>query len=235
MDKKTAILAVVVFCLLCVGSYMIFDPAKNLSYHEINLTNSCSASVPVTDKNSTYVDNLNINYYEDYENNLNITAFNNESIETASQGLLRFNNIKDEVLGDEKMTEGNFTYYKNARTGDYTIFIEDRKSHNFILISSEDLTILNKVYNSLKATVVVGDSSLETGYSNSYDSGNSYSSNSYSGSGNSYSSNSYSSSGSSYSSGNSYDSSSSYDSGSSYSSGSSYDSGSSYSSGSSTY
>ena len=165
MDKKMAILLIAVFCLLCVGSYLIFEPARNVTYHQINLTNSCSANVPVTDKISNYTDNLDIHYYCDYYYNLNITSFNNGSPVTASQGMLRFNKIKQETLGSDQATDGNLTYYKNNKLGTYTVFVEDPLSNNFILISSKDFTILNKVYNSLEARIIVNDNELEEMYS----------------------------------------------------------------------
>ena len=165
MDKKMAILLIAVFCLLCVGSYLIFEPARNVTYHQINLTNSCSANVPVTDKISNYTDNLDIHYYSDYDYNLNITSYNNGSPVTASQGMLRFNKIKQETLGSDQATDGNLTYYKNNKLGTYTVFVEDPLSNNFILISSKDFTILNKVYNSLEARIIVNDNELEEMYS----------------------------------------------------------------------
>ena len=166
MDKKMAILIIAVFCLLCVGSYLIFEPGRDVTYHQVNLTNSCSAKVPVTDQVSEYTDNLDIHYYSDYDYGLNITSFNNGSPVTGSQGLLRFNNIKKEVLGTEKAKNGNFTYYKNNKIGTYTVFVEDKMSNNFILMSSKDLTILNTVYNSLEARIVVDDYELQQMYSN---------------------------------------------------------------------
>ena len=149
-----AILIIAVFCLLCVGSYLIF------------VTNSCSAKVPVSDQVSEYTDNLDIHYYSDYDYGLNITSFNNASPVTGSQGLLRFNNIKNEVLGTEKAKNGNFTYYKNNKLGTYTVFVEDKMSSNFILMSSKDLTILNTVYDSLEARIIVDDYELQQMYSN---------------------------------------------------------------------
>ena len=148
-----AILIIAVFCLLCVGSYLIFEP-------------SCSAKVPVSDQVSEYTDNLDIHYYSDYDYGLNITSFNNASPVTGSQGLLRFNNIKNEVLGTEKAKNGNFTYYKNNKLGTYTVFVEDKMSSNFILMSSKDLTILNTVYDSLEARIIVDDYELQQMYSN---------------------------------------------------------------------
>ena len=165
MDKKMAILMIAVFCLLCIGSYLIVEPSRNVAYHEVNLTNSCSAMVPLTDKVSNYTDNLDIHYYSDYEYDLNITTFNNESPITASQGLLRFENLKEETLGSEQKTNDNFTYYKNNELGTYSVFVEDKKSNNYILISSKDLTILNRVYNSLEARVVVTEDDLQDMYS----------------------------------------------------------------------
>ena len=168
MDKKIAILVIAVFCLLCIGSYLIFEPGRNVTYHQINLTNSCSAQVPVTSKISNYTDNLDIHYYCDYDYDLNITCFNNGSPVTASQGLLRLENIKQETLGTEERTDQGFTYYKNNERGTYTVFVEDGKSNNFILISSKDLTILNKVYNSLEARILVDEDELQEMYSENY-------------------------------------------------------------------
>ena len=63
------------------------------------------------------------------------------------------------------VTDGNLTYYKNNKLGTYTVFVEDPLSNNFILISSKDFTILNKVYNSLEARIIVSDSELQEMYS----------------------------------------------------------------------
>ena len=146
MDKKMAILIIAVFCLLCVGSYLIFEPGRDVTYHQVNLTNSCSAKVPVSDQVSEYTDNLDIHYYSDYDYGLNITSF--------------------KVLGTEKAKNGNFTYYKNNKLGTYTVFVEDKMSSNFILMSSKDLTILNTVYDSLEARIIVDDYELQQMYSN---------------------------------------------------------------------
>ena len=51
--------------------------------------------------------------------------------------------------------------YKNNDLGTYTVYVYDDMSHNHILISSKDLTILNRVFNSLKARVIVTDDELE--------------------------------------------------------------------------
>lgn len=160
-----AILIIAVFCLLCIGSYLIFEPGRNVAYHQINLTNSCSAQVPITNKVSEYSDNLDIHYYCDYDYGLNITSFNNGSPITASQGSLRFENIKEQTLGKDKVTDGNFTYYKNNNMGTYSVFVDDELSNNHIIISSKDLTILNKVYNSLEARIIVSDEELQEMYS----------------------------------------------------------------------
>ena len=68
-NKLKAILIIAVFAFICIGSYSIFEPAIHVSYERINLTQSCTAEVPVTDKSSEYVDNLGIEYYSDYEHN----------------------------------------------------------------------------------------------------------------------------------------------------------------------
>ena len=170
-----AILIIAVFCLLCIGSYLIFEPGRNVTYHQINLTNSCSAEVPVSNKISNYTDNLDIHYYCDYDYGLNITSFYNGSPITASQGLLRFNKIKQETLGTDESTDGNLTYYKNNNLGTYTVFVEDQMSNNFILISSKDYTILNKVYNSLEGRIIVKDYELQEMYSgNPYNNSSQY-------------------------------------------------------------
>ncbi|WP_048812371.1 hypothetical protein [Methanobrevibacter ruminantium] len=162
MDKKMTVLLVALFCLLCVGSYLIFEPARHISYHEVNLTDTCVAKVPVTDKVSSYTDNLNIHYYSDYENDLNITSFYDVAPESSSQGHLRMDNLKKEVLGTEKGSAGNLTYYKNNNAGTYTMYVEDRMSHNYILLSAKDLTIFTNVYSSLEARIVVNETDIDS-------------------------------------------------------------------------
>ena len=51
-NKLKAILIIAVFAFICIGSYSIFEPAIHVSYERINLTQSCTAEVPVTDKSS---------------------------------------------------------------------------------------------------------------------------------------------------------------------------------------
>ena len=63
------------------------------------------------------------------------------------------------------------------------MFVDDKRSHNQILIISEDLDMLIRVYKSLQASVVI-DSDED---SSSYDSGSSSANSGYSSSGSSYS------------------------------------------------
>jgi hypothetical protein len=44
------------------------------------------------------------------------------------------------------------------------VFVEDAKSNNFILMSSKDKTILQKVYDSLEARILVDDYELQQMY-----------------------------------------------------------------------
>ena len=182
-NKLKAILILVVFAIICIGSYLIFEPAIHMSYEKINLTNSCFAEVPVSDKVSEYTDNLGIKYYSDYEHGLNITSFNTQDNVTASQGTMRMERIRSGVLGHKKINESGVIVYRNDDLDNYGMFVDDKRSHNQILIISEDLDMLIRVYKSLQASVVI-DSDED---SSSYDSGSSSANSGYSSSGSSYS------------------------------------------------
>lgn len=165
-NKLKAILIIAVFALICIGSYSIFEPAIHLSYERINLTQSCTAEVPVTDKSSDYVDNLGIEYYSDYEHNLNITSFNTENNITFSQGNLKMERIKLNALGHQKVNESGVILYRNDDLDNYGIFVDDKRSHNQILITSTNSDILIRVYKSLQASVLV-NSTDDFNYNNS--------------------------------------------------------------------
>ena len=165
-NKLKAILIIAVFALICIGSYSIFEPAILLSYERINLTQSCTAEVPVTDKSSDYVDNLGIEYYSDYEHNLNITSFNTENNITFSQGNLKMERIKLNALGHQKVNESGVILYRNDDLDNYGIFVDDKRSHNQILITSTNSDILIRVYKSLQASVLV-NSTDDLNYNNS--------------------------------------------------------------------
>ena len=120
-------------------------------------------------KSSEYVDNLGIEYYSDYEHNLNITSFNTENNITFSQGNLKMERIKLNALGHQKVNESGVILYRNDDLDNYGIFVDDKRSHNQILITSTNSDILVRVYKSLQASVLV----------NSTDDPNYYNSSSY--------------------------------------------------------
>lgn len=167
-NKLKAILIIAVFALICIGSYLIFEPAIHISYERINLTQSCTAEVPVTDKSSEYVDNLGIEYYSDYEHGLNITSFNTENNITLSQGNLKMERIKLNALGNQKVNESGVIMYRNDYLDNYGIFVDDKRSHNQILITSTSSEVLAKVYKSLQASVLVNSTDESSYYNSSY-------------------------------------------------------------------
>lgn len=167
-NKLKAILLIAVFALLCYGSYSLFEPALHVSYERINLTQSCTAEVPVTDKSSEYVDNLGIEYYSDYEHGLNITSFNNENNITASQGALKMERLKLNTLGHQKTNESGVICYRNDNLDNYGIFVDDERSHNQILIISSKPDTLVRVYKSLQASVLVNSTEDSNYYNSAY-------------------------------------------------------------------
>ena len=77
--------------------------------------------------------------------------------------------IKLNALGHQKVNESGVILYRNDDLDNYGIFVDDKRSHNKILITSTNSDILVRVYKSLQASVLV----------NSTDDPNYYNSSSY--------------------------------------------------------
>lgn len=146
VNKKTLVLGIIILiCVFAISTtYLLVGGFSEPSFHQFNISDTCSCVVPETDNFDLTVSN-NIQRYVDYENELNITSYNTKS----ESGSDEMNKIIDSTLiGEEKNIKGVSVHY-NEKTGVYSILVGDSNSHDNVLITCKDADLLLKVYNSI--------------------------------------------------------------------------------------
>ena len=152
MERKDLIIigAVVIIAIICLVTAFFFVFNNNsMEYTNLQVSESCSLQVPVSDSVNNATDNYGIFYYVDKEHNLNITSFNSQDGVTLS-GAVQMASLRDsQQLSSQVVVENGTSLYYNKNTGIYTIFIGNDTTHDNLLISTTNKDLLLTVLNSV--------------------------------------------------------------------------------------
>ena len=147
-SKNLIIIGIIIIIVVCViaAAYFILNPT--VKYTSLKVSGSCELQVPISNDNVSSSDNYGIFHYQDKEHDLNITSYNSEESKSLG-GAVQMASIRDkQLLGGKTIIKDNLTVYQDEKTGVYSIFIGNNKTHDNILISCKDLDILIHVANS---------------------------------------------------------------------------------------
>lgn len=141
--NKLIIALIIIILIICAGMIVYSSSNSQIQYTDLQVSNSCTLSVPVS---NDAVDNKEdgVFHYYDKQHNLNITGYNNTDV---------VDSLKDNELKNTKQIYENGTsVYQDEKTGVYSVLIENNDTNETILISCSDLDILIHVANSAKFT-----------------------------------------------------------------------------------
>ena len=147
MDKKDIIiiiLSLIIIAFLAVN-FIDFTEENQILYHTVNITDSFSLDVPVSDNVTKTQVSPHMHVVNDSKNNIEITSFNmgNESaldlIEDGSQYIYKQEAYK---IGAEQINISNHTVWHNRNDGNYIAFFSnDTTNDNVIIVTKDNLTM----------------------------------------------------------------------------------------------
>lgn len=147
MDKKDIIiiiLSLIIIAFLAVN-FIDFTEENQILYHTVNITDSFSLDVPVSDNVTKTQVSPHMHVVNDSKNNIEITSFNmgNESaldlIEDGSQYIYKQEAYK---IGAEQINISNHTVWYNRNDGNYIAFFSnDTTNDNVIIVTKDNLTM----------------------------------------------------------------------------------------------
>ena len=147
MDKKDIIiiiLSLIIIAFLAVN-FIDFTEENQILYHTVNITDSFSLDVPVSDNVTKTQVSPHMHVVNDSKSNIEITSFNmgNESaldlIEDGSQYIYKQEAYK---IGAEQINISNHTVWHNRNDGNYIAFFSnDTTNDNVIIVTKDNLTM----------------------------------------------------------------------------------------------
>ena len=141
--------AIIIVVICAITAYFLVFNNQQLEYTTLQVSNTCSLQVPVSNDVENATDSYGIVYYQDKEHNLNITSFNSQEGVALSGGIQMASLRDSQQLNCQVVVENGTSIYFNKDTGIYTIFIGNNNTHDNILISTPDKDLLLTIVNSV--------------------------------------------------------------------------------------
>ena len=155
MDRKDVIiiiLTLIIIVLLAFGAYNTAIEEKTL-YHTVNITDTFSLDVPVSENVSKTQVSPNMHIVNDSQNGIEITSLNlgNEStmdlIEDGSQYLYSQESYK---IGAEQTNISNHTVWHNSKDNNYIAFFSPEETNDNIIIVCKNNETMAHMISSVK-------------------------------------------------------------------------------------
>ena len=155
MDRKDVIiiiLTLIIIVLLAFGAYNTAIEEKTL-YHTVNITDTFSLDVPVSDNVSKTQVSPNMHIVNDSQNEILITSFNmgNEStldlIEDGSQYIYKQESYK---IGAEQFNMSNHTVWYNRNDNNYIAFFSNETTNDNVIIVTKDNQTMERLISTVR-------------------------------------------------------------------------------------
>lgn len=155
MDRKDVIiiiLTLIIIALLAFGAYNTAIEEKTL-YHTVNITDTFSLDVPVSENVSKTQVSPNMHIVNDSQNEILITSFNmgNEStldlIEDGSQYIYKQESYK---IGAEQFNMSNHTVWYNRNDNNYIAFFSNETTNDNVIIVTKDNQTMERLISTVR-------------------------------------------------------------------------------------
>lgn len=148
-SKKIIIIIGVIVLFAAIAGFFLLNNTSTVTTDEqatIVLSKSSYMKVPDVPNATAKADKKGIFYYNDADDNLNITSSSNLS---ASSSVKEMKKLKNSVVtGSKKIKEDNVVIYE--KNGTYSIFVENTQYNDSLLIQSSDKNIAFSCWESIK-------------------------------------------------------------------------------------
>ena len=157
MDTKKIIiitLTVILVALIALGTYLYLSN-QGPEYQNIQITNTFSLDIPVSDNISNKTISNRINVLNDTKNDVVITSFNSagtsfdELLTDGTQLAVTRDSFK---VGSEQITMGNQTVWYNEDTGYYMTYYTSNQTHDNVVIACKNNDTMAHMISSVNDT-----------------------------------------------------------------------------------
>ena len=155
MDKKDIIiifLIIIIIALLALGTYHPTSENKIL-YHTVNITDTFSMDVPVSDNVSKTQVSEHMHIVNDSQNDIPITSFNmgnTSTMELIQDGYQYLTTEESYKLGAEQITLANHTVWYDRKENNYIAFISPEETNDNVIIVCKDNETMARMISSVK-------------------------------------------------------------------------------------
>lgn len=155
MDKKDIIiifLIIIIIALLALGTYHPASENKIL-YHTVNITDTFSMDVPVSDNVSKTQVSEHMHIVNDSQNNITITSFNmgnTSTMELIQDGYQYLTTEESYKLGAEQITLANHTVWYDRKENNYIAFISPEETNDNVIIVCKDNVTMARMISTVK-------------------------------------------------------------------------------------
>lgn len=148
-SKKIIIIIGVIVLFAAIAGFFLLNNNPTVTTNDqttIVLSKSSYMKVPDVPNATAKADKKGIFYYNDADDNLNITSSSNLS---ASSSVKEMKKLKNSIVtGSKKIKEDNVVIYE--KNGTYSIFVENTQYNDSLLIQSSDKNIAFSCWESIK-------------------------------------------------------------------------------------
>ena len=155
MDKKDIIiifLIIIIIALIALGTYHPTSENKIL-YHTVNITDTFSMDVPVSDNVSKTQVSEHMHIVNDSQNDILITSFNmgnTSTMELIQDGYQYLTTEESYKLGAEQITLANHTVWYDRKENNYIAFISPEETNDNVIIVCKDNETMARMISSVK-------------------------------------------------------------------------------------
>ena len=141
MDLRRLLLVLLVIVVVLASSFFLLGYDETVHYSRVNLTNTSSIEMPISDQSTNSVINNGINVINDSQHDLTLMYFNSEQGNQVAAVELEY--IRNDFAANAvQETLGNQTVWHNEENGTYMAFIGNHITHDNILIICKDPDML---------------------------------------------------------------------------------------------
>lgn len=161
MDLKHMLLAILVVVVVIGASFFLINYDDSVKYESLEVSNSCSIDIPISDESNSSVISEGINFINDTQHDLIVYYFNSENGSAVAAAELAF--LRDDFKANAtEQTVANQTVWYNEENGTYMAFLGSPETHDNVMIVCKDQEILEHMIASLKIYTLGDNATGET-------------------------------------------------------------------------
>ena len=154
MDRKDIIiiiLSLIIIALLAIQAFN-YTQERQVLYHTVNLTDTFSLDVPVSDNVIKTEISPNMHIVEDFQNNITITSLNlgnSSALDLLEDGAQYLATQESYKIGAQQINLSNHTVWYNKKDNNYIAFFSPEETNDNVIIVCKDKDTMARMISSV--------------------------------------------------------------------------------------